>query len=1369
MISLIRNTIAPQTYSRAFISTKITTSYLISNSTVSAKELMSRRWTSYVHFSKREWKKKPHSFQTNALAQMAVSTISRPQTNVILFRRFSKSSTLSKLELFKKFFKDPRTIKYGSIFLGTALAAALYYELYPSTAFKITIEDPPIIEELKKFVQKFNDSKNLSIEEQEALYEKALEHISYYRSLGNLSPRRPSHPDAGLATIGLLTLTECDDFAIRNEAFKYLKIILRKAFDPSESISKLLILEYRIGEKLKKSSEVSDSITCLHEQVACYNLVLEKIFLSTLQMGSFLSKDSKQDISLRARAISKRLAKNPAFQYEAHNAKLLSDQLETPSQKVTETMRAILDFEALYLKTNAELSFVLLECLTVHQGLERLKEFISKAPGQFEKAEHIFLRLKENWEEKNVDLYATILLSKPHWKSSVTVDSMQILQNLLKTAPRGEKNWLMLYRLIEVYSEIVFSKAQDPVRQQAFEAISSMICIDTPWQVRYKVAAILLQLKNDLLFQDVADEHWKKHQSIPVSNLSLTHSLSLFASIQEKIKEAEQILEAHRHHGLKGKLKDKVDSVQDETLIPRKAFLDALAIQFHNYDVHVAVQIIYGMRGAGKTTLAIDYATRFSQDYNYIHWIDAKTFDNDLEQLAHHAGIKSETIKSMQEKQLLLKKWLEERQNAGWLIIIDNVDPEDCEKVKSFLPYSGGHVLITTYHNKIKDQFSSPISFELPLFSELEATHYLLQKTQYSIEDKQNAKQICAELGYLPLPLSHARAYIKNLGCSLSHFLKFYHAHKTKILSGVATTWDMNFAAVEKISPLASELLAFLAQLYPHAIPYNIIQTWLSMSQPNKSEPEIHGALMILKEFALIGGANSIYNIHSFLHEVIKNRFNHKAQKLLALEVISKIVKSLDTDNPKNWSEMNVLIPHCNWVIEENSSTDGLKLCMQIRIAMSKYYNKLGYVSDARSVSEKGLKEARAYHKTDLHSDVADSLHQLGVVFEFEGDIAKAKEYHENALAIRRAIYKTDEHEDVASSLFELGVVLTKLGKFENAKDSLELSLTIAKKVYKTEEHRAVALCLHQLGTVLEQMADYEGAKTYYEHSLAIKRKLYKTDEHPAIASAFHQIGVILEFQGNLMEAKSYYEKSLEIERKIRKTDVHSHIAASIHQIGMVFFELGNYEEALVNFKKSLEIEKAIHKSDDHPDEGASYYWIGKVAQENDDLKEAEDNYRKCLAIAKKTYVDQQPDIAYSYKQLGAVLALRGKLVEAQEHIDEALMIARKVYKTDVHPSIADIRFESGKILQSQGNFEAAKKVYEEVFEIRKQFYKKDDHPDMALSLFQLGLLYQQMGDLSQAKTYLDRTLAAQRKIYKNNDEHPKIKKTLAAILILKK
>src|SRR3990167_9727283 len=105
------------------------------------------------------------------------------------------------------------------------------------------------------------------------------------------------------------------------------------------------------------------------------------------------------------------------------------------------------------------------------------------------------------------------------------------------------------------------------------------------------------------------------------------------------------------------------------------------------------LQIIEGHKATGKTTLALCYATQCKEKYTWMRWIDAKAFESDLLELADFARIGEGKIP---ERLSRLRAWLgrEER----WLLIIDNVDPEDCAKIKEWIPLDRKSTRLNSSH-----------------------------------------------------------------------------------------------------------------------------------------------------------------------------------------------------------------------------------------------------------------------------------------------------------------------------------------------------------------------------------------------------------------------------------------------------------------------------------------------------------------------------------------------------------------------------------------------------------------------------------------------------------------------------------------------
>ena len=159
-----------------------------------------------------------------------------------------------------------------------------------------------------------------------------------------------------------------------------------------------------------------------------------------------------------------------------------------------------------------------------------------------------------------------------------------------------------------------------------------------------------------------------------------------------------------------------------------------------------------------------------------------------------------------------VRRWL--GREPGYLLILDNAD--DPALVKPYLPPDPkGHVLLTSRaHNFDRLNIRRPI--ELPVLEPDEALAFLRKCTDregpLDPAEQDAARTLAGELGYLPLALVQAAAYMKEHAEAFSVYLAAYRALRLKLLDAmgpvageypetVRTTWKRSFDAVAESSP----------------------------------------------------------------------------------------------------------------------------------------------------------------------------------------------------------------------------------------------------------------------------------------------------------------------------------------------------------------------------------------------------------------------------------------------------------------------------------------------------------------------------------------------------------------------------------------
>jgi hypothetical protein len=267
--------------------------------------------------------------------------------------------------------------------------------------------------------------------------------------------------------------------------------------------------------------------------------------------------------------------------------------------------------------------------------------------------------------------------------------------------------------------------------------------------------------------------------------------------------------------------------------------------ELHRQLQQTEAAVISGLGGVGKSQTAIEYAHRYAkpndsykQRYNWAFWVKADTdlnLESDFAEIARQVGI-AQTGQTNPELAQTAKGWLE-RTGDRWLLIFDNADTPSLLK-----PYRCQNPQGRTLLTSRADSFAvlgirQPLALEV--LSEAEAVTFLWERTERVRPDRHTAETLAAmelakELGYLPLALEQAAAYIAQKQTYFERYLPSYRKRQLQLLEthapeigdyplSVATTWQLNFDQVNKENQAAADVLRLSAFLAPDDIPCELL------------------------------------------------------------------------------------------------------------------------------------------------------------------------------------------------------------------------------------------------------------------------------------------------------------------------------------------------------------------------------------------------------------------------------------------------------------------------------------------------------------------------------------------------------------------
>ncbi|KAI1386773.1 uncharacterized protein F4822DRAFT_411176 [Hypoxylon trugodes] len=211
------------------------------------------------------------------------------------------------------------------------------------------------------------------------------------------------------------------------------------------------------------------------------------------------------------------------------------------------------------------------------------------------------------------------------------------------------------------------------------------------------------------------------------------------------------------------------------------------------------IVVLQGMGGQGKTQLALRYcgAARFQKNFHCTLWIDASTkasMIRGLEGIAEELNDSNEALTDTDSKIALVRRKLTVG-NMPWLLVFDNYDDPTAFDLRDYVPKGPlGNVLVTS---RSPDAERIGAMIRISGMTEDEAVKLLFKQLD-TTEDETNrpiAAEIVRRLGYLPLAVDQAGAYIKTEGLPLANFLDHYERSAKDILGSVPTLWEYTESA----------------------------------------------------------------------------------------------------------------------------------------------------------------------------------------------------------------------------------------------------------------------------------------------------------------------------------------------------------------------------------------------------------------------------------------------------------------------------------------------------------------------------------------------------------------------------------------------
>lgn len=578
------------------------------------------------------------------------------------------------------------------------------------------------------------------------------------------------------------------------------------------------------------------------------------------------------------------------------------------------------------------------------------------------------------------------------------------------------------------------------------------------------------------------------------------------------------------------------------------------------------IQVVHGLGGVGKTQIAVEYAYRNMNEYEVVWWMRAEENSTLAADFAHLAVELNLPEKDAQDQRVIVdavRKWL--GHNGDWLIVFDNAQSAD--DLRDYVPQGGsGRALVTSRNPNWTGAASS---FSLDVLTKDEAIAFILKRTG-QVSD---ADMLAEVLGYLPLALEQAGAYIEETGKSIAQYLQLFKKYQIELLgrgnvstlypATVRTTWQVSFQAAMAECPIVHGVLGLIGFLAPDKIPRSLLASIveISTSPEDRSSLELHidAAVASLRRYSLVDVVNNEVSIHRLVLAICRDTFKSLAQNLAAGVVgIINSVFPIESEDPRRWSETSALLPHALAAIRYAEDLN------QVTYKASELLNKIqfyfigrGENRDAKVQLEHALRIVISIYGEDS-THVADMRTNLSVVCHYLGDDTTALEHIAKALRTNRR-ERGNSHPSIGALLNTLGLIASAGGHAEEALKRYIEAKEIAEKHFGSNDLR-FAITLDNIGCVLIELNRIDEALEHFKLAQKVVEDS-RGPEHPQLINLFRHISNVYAIKGRFSKALTKARQALQM--TLRYFDEkHPSVGTARLNLGIVLLSLSDFRSA---------------------------------------------------------------------------------------------------------------------------------------------------------------------------------------------------------------
>ena len=679
------------------------------------------------------------------------------------------------------------------------------------------------------------------------------------------------------------------------------------------------------------------------------------------------------------------------------------------------------------------------------------------------------------------------------------------------------------------------------------------------------------------------------------------------------------------------------------------------------------VVVLSGLGGAGKTSVAVEYAHRQVAGLGVVWQLPAEDpagLVAGFAELAAHLGAEPGGDPVGRVQAVLARR-------DDWLLMFDNAPGP--EAVAGLVPPAcGGRVVITSQFGSWPGQQV----LEVPVLDRAVAARFLLDRTGAAgPEEEAAASELAGELGGLPLALEQAAAYMQASGGTVGEYLGLFRARRAELLDRgdpagydkrVTTTWALAFAALGESSP-ATGLLRLMACLAAEDIPLHLLL------RPGLAAEDFDAAvapLLVplldddltrdeavagLRRFSLISAPRGgVVSMHRLAQAIVMDRLPAQeaaAWRRAAAAVIQAALPD-DPQDPGSWSVFAALLPHAQAALDPASY--GMD-------KLARYLGASGSYAAALAVQRQVL-HAREETLGAEHPETLIARVYLAYLTGEAGDAAGARDQFAALLQVSKRVVGA-EHPDTLTTNASLARWTGEAGDAAGARDQYAALLPVRERVLGAE-HPDTLTARGNLAYWTGVAGDAAGARDQYAALLPVRERVLGA-EHPDTLTARGNLARWTGVAGDPAGARDQYAALLPVRERILGAE-HPRTLTTRANLANWTGEAGDPAGARDQYAALLPVRERVLGAE-HPGTLATRANLARFTGEAGDPAGARDQYKALLPIRERVSGAEHPKTLSARGNLARWTGEAGDAAGARGQFAALLPVRERVSGPD-HP-----------------------------------------------------------------------------------------------------